>query len=103
MYFPSVPPTVLEPGQIEQTEVIQSQVLKLTCPATGIPPPKITWFINNQPIKNETDKISLQNDGWILEINDVEESDSKRYTCKAENEAGQSEKLFDVNVLSKFL
>ena len=99
----SVPPSVDRPREVTLTEIILDKDLRITCPATGIPPPKITWFINNQPIKNDTSRVSLLDDGWTLEIRNVQGTDATRYRCKAENEAGQSEKMFDVNILCKFI
>lgn len=40
-------------------------------------------------------------DGWKLQIEPAEVSDSARYSCKAVNIAGNSEKYYDLNVLGK--
>ncbi|XP_076093735.1 hemicentin-1-like isoform X1 [Mytilus galloprovincialis] len=95
----NVSPTVENPREVERPEVILGKTLRMRCPANGIPPPKITWFINNKAIRNNTERLSLLEDGWTLEISNIQETDANRYICKAENMAGQSEKNFDVNVL----
>ncbi|KAK6167247.1 hypothetical protein SNE40_021325 [Patella caerulea] len=94
-----VPPRVENPGTIDKTEVMTNQTIKLTCPATGIPLPDITWFVDNQPIKSNTSKYTLLNAGWLLTIANADVSDSNRYICRAENIAGENEKVFDVEVL----
>lgn len=98
-----VPPTVENPGEVERPEVIHGKTLRMRCPANGIPPPTITWFINNKAIRNNTERLSLLEDGWTLEITNIQETDTDRYICKAENMAGQIEKNFDVNVLCKII
>ena len=74
----------------------------LTCPASGIPLPDITWYKSNQPIKENTTEYLLLNDGWTLKILSVTEHDSARFTCRAKNIVGQSEKAFDLNVLGMY-
>lgn len=101
--YVSVSPTVENPREVERPEVILGKTLRMRCPANGIPPPKITWFINNKAIRNNTERLSLLEDGWTLEISNIQETDANRYICKAENMAGQSEKNFDVNVLCKMM
>lgn len=102
MHLISVPPRVQKPRVIDQPEVIEGKTLRLTCPAKGFPLPNITWYINNQPIRDDTDRISLVDNGWTLELLNVSSEDSGRYICRAENEAGSSEKAFDLNILCKF-
>jgi len=77
--------------------------ITLFCPATGVPPPKITWYRNGRVLDNATDDvIALLDDGWRLYIAQAEVSHASRYSCRAENIAGVSEKHFDLNVLGKF-
>ncbi|XP_012942941.1 hemicentin-1 [Aplysia californica] len=94
-----VPPSVEQPGVIEQSEVVEGNTVYLTCPASGIPLPKITWFRNEVPIKANTSKVTLLESGWTLEIRDSNVSDATRYFCRAENLAGDTEKVFDLEVL----
>ncbi|KAK3087485.1 hypothetical protein FSP39_006555 [Pinctada imbricata] len=94
-----VPPSVEKPGEIDIPEVVKDNTLQITCPASGKPPPTITWFKGNQPIKVNSTKYLLLNDGWMLEISAASTEDSTRFTCRAQNEAGLSEKAFDVSVL----
>lgn len=54
----AVPPTVEEPDVPEKTEVIEGNSVFLSCPASGIPLPQITWFRQEVPIKANTSKAS---------------------------------------------
>ncbi|XP_059151468.1 hemicentin-1-like [Physella acuta] len=94
-----IPPKVDRAGFPEDLEVIEGSSVKLTCPASGIPLPKITWFKQEQHIKANSSKLTLLDSGWTLEINDANVTDASRYYCRAENVAGQSEKVFDIDVL----
>ncbi|CAG5129711.1 unnamed protein product, partial [Candidula unifasciata] len=93
-----VPPTVEEPNIPEKTEVIEGSSVFITCPASGIPLPKITWFKQENPIKTNTSKLALLDSGWTLEVKDANITDAARYYCRAENVAGQAEKAFDLEV-----
>ncbi|KAI8779431.1 hemicentin-1, partial [Biomphalaria glabrata] len=93
-----VPPTVDQREIPEKSEVIQGQTVRMTCPASGIPLPTITWFRENVHIKANTSKVSLLDFGWTIEIRDTNVTDATRYYCRAENVAGQTEKVFDLDV-----
>ena len=54
-----VPPTVDNPGEVEDVEVIETQTVYMSCPASGIPLPQITWFRNEAPIKANTTKVCV--------------------------------------------
>ncbi|XP_060552023.1 hemicentin-1-like isoform X2 [Ruditapes philippinarum] len=94
-----VGPVIERPGEIEKPEIISNESISLTCPASGIPLPRITWYKNNQIISANTSRITLLDDGWTLRITSVNVEDSARYTCRAQNEAGDGEKVFDLDVL----
>ncbi|GFN88312.1 hemicentin-1, partial [Plakobranchus ocellatus] len=94
-----VAPTVEGPGVPERPEAIETTTVYMTCPASGIPLPKITWFREETPIKQNTSKVSLLDRGWTLEIRNTNSSDATRYFCRAENVAGDTEKIFDLKIL----
>ncbi|XP_067662288.1 hemicentin-1-like isoform X1 [Haliotis asinina] len=94
-----VPPEVEKPGEVESTEVIKNGTLRLRCPISGIPPPKITWLKDEFSIKFNTSKYTLLEDGWVLEIKFADITDRGRHYCLAKNIAGENEKAFDVEVL----
>ena len=97
----TVPPKVDQPGRVDTPETVRDNTVSLTCPASGIPLPQITWYKSNQPIKDNSTEYLLLNEGWTLKILSASEAHSTRFTCRAKNIAGQSEKAFDLNVLGR--
>ncbi|CAH2000403.1 unnamed protein product [Acanthoscelides obtectus] len=71
--------------------------VKLECVAAGTPPPEITWFRNEVPVRNGG-RIYIAPDGNLLEIRDAKESDSGTYVCEARNEMGMREVSASVTV-----
>lgn len=47
------------------------------------------------------EELDVSDDGRLLKISNAQLSDRGRYVCKAENIAGEAEKIFDLAVLSK--
>nr|XP_022322237.1 hemicentin-1-like isoform X1 [Crassostrea virginica] len=94
-----VPPSIVREGVIEHPEVIVRRSINLTCPASGIPRPQISWFKANKIIKENATNYVLLEGGWTLYILNASEEDSSRFTCRAKNIAGNNEKAFDLQVL----
>ncbi|PVD21525.1 hypothetical protein C0Q70_17323 [Pomacea canaliculata] len=94
-----VPPSIENPGMMEEAEVVMGSDLRLTCPASGLPLPRVTWFMQDTAIKQNTSKHVLENQGWTLLIRQTTVQDATRYYCQAENVAGQAEKAFNVDIL----
>jgi len=98
----SAPASIETSDVISTPEVIVNETITLFCPAAGVPPPEVTWFRDQQPFDNQTDDgIVVLDDGWRLYIPHAGVSHASRYSCRAENIAGISEKHFDLNVLGK--
>ncbi|NXE93182.1 HMCN1 protein, partial [Menura novaehollandiae] len=70
------------PGDVALTK---GEQLRLTCKATGIPVPKITWTFNNNIIPAQYDGVSGHSE---LLIERVSKDDSGTYVCSAENSVG---------------
>ena len=86
--------------------MVQDGSLTINCPAKGVPPPIITWYRYKDGIEVElTDfrNVEISEDGKELTILEAKEDDSARYTCKAKNEAGQSEISYNVDVQGRSL
>ncbi|XP_062584185.1 peroxidasin-like isoform X2 [Saccostrea cucullata] len=62
------------------------QSIRLSCQATGIPPPTITWKFNDVTIVPSS-KYNVDSIG-NLDISDLQLSDQGAYTCQAGNEEG---------------
>jgi len=98
----SVPASIETSDVISKPEVIVNETITLFCPAAGVPPPEVTWFRDQQVLDNQTDDgIVVLDDGWRLHISSAGNSHASRYSCRAENIAGISEKHFDLTVLGK--
>ncbi|XP_048772936.2 hemicentin-1-like isoform X2 [Ostrea edulis] len=94
-----VPPSIEREGEIGRPEVVVGRSFQLTCPASGIPRPEISWFRANKAIRENSTNYYLLDDGWTLSIVNASEEDSTRFTCRAQNVAGNNEKAFDLHVL----
>ncbi|NWI93347.1 HMCN1 protein, partial [Pitta sordida] len=70
------------PGDVALTKGDQ---LRLTCKATGVPVPKITWTFNNNIIPAQYDDVNGHSE---LLIERVSKDDSGTYVCTAENTVG---------------
>ncbi|NWT15620.1 HMCN1 protein, partial [Vireo altiloquus] len=70
------------PGDVALTK---GEQLRLTCKATGIPVPRITWTFNNNIIPAQYDNVNGHSE---LLIERVSKEDSGTYVCSAENTVG---------------
>ncbi|NXB77102.1 HMCN1 protein, partial [Donacobius atricapilla] len=70
------------PGDVALTK---GEQLRLTCKATGIPVPRITWTFNNNIIPAQYDDVNGHSE---LLIERVSKEDSGTYVCSAENAVG---------------
>jgi hypothetical protein len=100
-YLYVVPPSIEREGEIARPEVVAGRSFQVTCPASGIPRPEISWFKANKAIRENSTNYYLLDDGWTLSILNASEEDSTRFTCRAKNVAGNNEKAFDLQVLGK--
>ncbi|TKS74334.1 Hemicentin-1 Fibulin-6 [Collichthys lucidus] len=120
-----VPPSII--GQIkvpENVSVVVKNPVALSCEASGIPLPTITWLKDGRPIKvsssvrvlsgNPVPDIKWLKDGQLLvpdkrhqvlshgrflQISGAQVADTGRYSCLASNSAGDRSRHFNLNVL----
>ncbi|XP_010851375.1 PREDICTED: hemicentin-1 isoform X2 [Bison bison bison] len=94
---------VLEPPHINGSEepmemsVIVNNPLELTCMASGIPAPKITWMKDGRPLP-QMDQMQTLGGGEVLRISSTQVEDTGRYTCLASSPAGDDDKEYLVRV-----
>ncbi|KAK6055922.1 immunoglobulin I-set domain protein [Cooperia oncophora] len=62
--------------------------LRLSCIATGLPTPSITWRFNDRDITSDSTKYDVIADSLI--IHDLKKSDSGSYSCIARNNNGMT-------------
>ncbi|XP_067452563.1 hemicentin-1 isoform X1 [Thunnus thynnus] len=94
-----VPPSIL--GQVqfpENVSVVVKNPVALSCEASGIPLPAITWLKDGQPIKG-TSSVRVLSGGRSLRLMHAAVEDSGRYTCIVSNSAGEKRKNFDLDIL----
>ncbi|XP_037043462.1 obscurin isoform X3 [Bradysia coprophila] len=75
---------------------------KLPVRVSGVPFPEISWFHNNNPIKNDQ-KYSIRHDGdnSILHIKNCAPEDAGAYKCVARNKEGEDTTMGHVDIVDK--
>ena len=87
-----------------EPEVVVNRSITIYCPARGIPPPTVTWLKDGQEIDIAAAKhLTTSDSGRQLDIVTARVSDTGRYTCRVENEAGESTLDFSLSVYGKSL
>uniref|UniRef100_A0AAV2L311 Ig-like domain-containing protein n=1 Tax=Knipowitschia caucasica TaxID=637954 RepID=A0AAV2L311_KNICA len=103
-----VPPVVeiLEPPfNSPLQERVANQKIAFPCPAKGLPKPVIRWLRNGQELTGNEPGVSILDDGTLLILTSISPLDNGEYTCAAANDAGSTEKKYQlkVNVRPDFL
>ncbi|XP_026178915.1 hemicentin-1 [Mastacembelus armatus] len=94
-----VPPSII--GQVhlpENVSVVVKNPVALSCEASGIPLPAITWLKDGQPIK-ATNSVRVLSGGRSLRLIHAAAEDAGRYTCIVSNSVGEERKNFDLDIL----
>ncbi|NWQ77372.1 HMCN1 protein, partial [Columbina picui] len=79
-------------------ERVANQRIAFPCPAKGIPKPVIKWLRNGRELTGAEPGISVLEDGTLLIIASVTPSDNGEYICVASNEAGSTERKYNLRV-----
>ncbi|KAK4820389.1 hypothetical protein QYF61_025563 [Mycteria americana] len=79
-------------------ERVANQRIAFPCPAKGIPKPVIKWLRNGREVTGSEPGISILDDGTLLIIASVTPSDNGEYICVATNEAGSTERKYNLKV-----
>ncbi|XP_043342030.1 hemicentin-1 isoform X3 [Cervus canadensis] len=93
-----VPPVIKDKEQVTNVSVLVNQPTSLFCEVEGTPSPIITWYKDDVQV-TESSSIQIVNNGKILKIFRASPEDAGRYSCKAINVAGTSQKHFNIDVL----
>ncbi|XP_041648005.1 hemicentin-1 [Cheilinus undulatus] len=94
-----VPPSIL--GQVtvpENVSVVVKNPVALSCEASGIPLPAISWLKDGRPIKASS-SVRVLSGGRSLRLMHAAVEDAGRYTCIVSNIAGEERKNFDLDIL----
>ncbi|KAM6962600.1 hemicentin-1 [Aplochiton taeniatus] len=81
----------------DEVTVLVNKTTLLECHVNGSPTPKITWLKDSQPISSDGQHKILSN-GRTLQVLNAQVTDTGRYVCMAENVAGSTDKVFNLNV-----
>uniref|UniRef100_A0A8C0J727 receptor protein-tyrosine kinase n=1 Tax=Chelonoidis abingdonii TaxID=106734 RepID=A0A8C0J727_CHEAB len=73
---------------LETVDALVEEVAKFMCVVDSYPEPEITWTRNNIPIRLFDTRYSIQENGQLLTIRSVEDSDDGVYCCSADNGVG---------------
>ncbi|KAM9325336.1 hemicentin-2 [Gastrophryne carolinensis] len=90
-----VPPSIL--GEEFNSSVTVNQPVTLECESSAFPPPTIMWLKDGRPLPKRPGIRVLEN-GRYLKIDQAQLRDAGRYTCEASNDAGRSEKHYNVAI-----
>ncbi|XP_043587451.1 peroxidasin [Bombus pyrosoma] len=88
------------------TELPESQTVQVgvdasfICKVDGRPAPTIHWWRNGQKL-DVGGRIAIEDEGSLLRIFAVKESDSARYVCQAKNSNGYAETSADLRVVDE--
>nr|XP_047909504.1 hemicentin-2 [Anser cygnoides] len=94
-----VPPKFIQgSGYTSNIRVALHRALTLTCEATGVPLPTVTWSWNGSPI-TPSEHTRVLSGGWMLRLPRVRAQDGGHYSCLASNVAGEVRREFHVEVL----
>ncbi|XP_054077069.1 hemicentin-2 isoform X2 [Rissa tridactyla] len=94
-----VPPAFVQgSGLTTNVSVSLHGALTLTCEATGVPLPTVTWSRDGSPVTPSKHMLVLSG-GWMLRLSHAQAQDGGHYSCLASNVAGEARRHFYVEVL----
>ncbi|UYV67407.1 CHL1 [Cordylochernes scorpioides] len=82
------------------TNAAEGEAVRFECKASGIPEPRLQWFVNGQPIEKVAPNPRRKVEGNILTLENLDKMDTAVYQCNASNVHGYAFKDFYVNVLA---
>ncbi|XP_064650190.1 hemicentin-1-like isoform X2 [Lineus longissimus] len=94
-----VPPNIRDSTGVKRPSVISNDSIELDCTVFGVPLPEVKWYRDSLPLNTSDPRIEILENGYKLKVSFAKVRDSARYSCRAVNVAGQSEKYFDLNIL----
>ncbi|XP_068513036.1 hemicentin-2 isoform X2 [Anas acuta] len=83
----------------EHRQAVLHQPAALSCDTNSIPPPRLTWYKDGEPLAPGPGVLILLG-GRVLQLPVVQEEDAGRYTCEASNEAGRDRVHYELEVLA---
>uniref|UniRef100_A0A2K6UV43 Hemicentin-2 n=1 Tax=Saimiri boliviensis boliviensis TaxID=39432 RepID=A0A2K6UV43_SAIBB len=90
-----MPPSIL--GEELNVSVVANESVALECQSHALPPPVLSWWKDGRPLEPRPG-VHLSADKALLQVDRADMWDAGRYTCEALNQAGRSEKHYNLNV-----
>ncbi|EEC12870.1 neuronal cell adhesion molecule, putative [Ixodes scapularis] len=84
----------------ENTNAAEEESVSFECSASGIPEPKLQWFVNGVPLQNAEANPRRKVEGPLLTLESLTKRDTAVYQCNASNPHGYAFKDFYLNVLA---
>uniref|UniRef100_A0A803Y2N3 Ig-like domain-containing protein n=1 Tax=Meleagris gallopavo TaxID=9103 RepID=A0A803Y2N3_MELGA len=84
-------------------ERMANQRVAFPCPVKGIPKPVIKWLHNGRELTGREPGISVLEDDMLLIIASVTPSNNGEYICVATNEAGSTERKYNLKVHGRII
>ncbi|VDK85118.1 unnamed protein product [Litomosoides sigmodontis] len=94
-----MPPHIPDQEKIVMESVVIGQPFSLYCPVLSIPQPQITWHLNDRLIAETDGNVVLSDDRRHLHVLKSRMIDAGSYECVARNPAGDSAKVFQVEII----
>ena len=89
-YLPTVPSNI---ESIQDQNVTEGDNLTLTCNASGMPQPNVSWIKPG----------GQRHNGHMLEVTNINRSQAGEYKCEASNECGNATETATIDVQCKFV
>uniref|UniRef100_A0A3Q4HTJ7 Hemicentin 1 n=1 Tax=Neolamprologus brichardi TaxID=32507 RepID=A0A3Q4HTJ7_NEOBR len=93
-----VPPGLDGAGSTEDVTVVAGNLASLLCVADGTPTPTVSWLKDGATLVPDR-HVVLLNSNTNLRIRQAQVGDTGRYTCVANNTAGEASRHFNLKVM----
>lgn len=100
LFRSSVPPGLDGAGSTEDVTVVRGNLASLLCIADGTPTPTVSWLKEGVTLTPDP-HLKLLNLNTTVQIIQAQVNDTGRYTCVANNTAGQASRHFNLKVLGE--
>lgn len=96
----SVPPGLDGAGSTEDVTVVRGNLASLLCIADGTPTPTVSWLRGGVSLAPDA-HLRFLNLNTTVQITQAQVNHTGRYTCVANNTAGQAGRHFNLKVLGE--
>lgn len=100
LFFTSVPPSLDGAESTEDVTVVRGSLATLLCIAHGTPTPTVSW-LKEGVTKTSDHRFKFLNLNTTVQIVQAHVNDTGRYSCVANNSAGQASRHFNLKVLGE--